>query len=52
MPGIEADALYKYEILAKNGELMALKTDPFAFFCEQAPGTAGDRVRPRTLSME
>ncbi|MBL8585597.1 MAG: 1,4-alpha-glucan branching protein GlgB [Bradyrhizobiaceae bacterium] len=41
MPGIAAGALYKYEILAQNGELMALKTDPFAFFCEQAPGTAG-----------
>ena len=41
MPGIAAGALYKYEILGKNGELMALKTDPFAFFCEQAPGTAG-----------
>ena len=41
MPGIEAGALYKNEILAKNGDLMALKTDPFAFFCEQAPGTAG-----------
>ncbi len=41
MPGIEAGALYKYEILARNGKLMALKTDPFAFFCEQAPGTAG-----------
>jgi 1,4-alpha-glucan branching enzyme len=40
LPGIEAGALYKYEILAKNGESIALKTDPFAFFCEQAPGTA------------
>ena len=41
LPGIEPGALYKYEILAKSGELVALKTDPFAFFCEQAPGTAG-----------
>ena len=41
MPGIEEGTLYKYEILSKSGELTALKTDPFAFFCEQAPGTAG-----------
>jgi 1,4-alpha-glucan branching enzyme len=41
MPGLAEGMLYKYEILAKGGRLMALKTDPFAFFCEQAPGTAG-----------
>ena len=41
MPGLAEGMLYKYEILAKGGRLMALKADPFAFFCEQAPGTAG-----------
>ncbi len=41
MPGLAQGMLYKYEILAKGGRLMALKVDPFAFFCEQAPGTAG-----------
>jgi 1,4-alpha-glucan branching enzyme len=41
MPGLSESILYKYEILAKGGRLMALKADPFAFFCEQAPGTAG-----------
>ncbi len=40
LPGIGEDALYKYEIASKDGKLMALKVDPFAFFCEQAPGTA------------
>ncbi|MCW5698752.1 MAG: 1,4-alpha-glucan branching protein GlgB [Rhodospirillales bacterium] len=41
LPALEGDTLYKYEIASKNGKLMALKADPFAFFCEQAPGTAG-----------
>ncbi|MFO1128950.1 MAG: 1,4-alpha-glucan branching protein GlgB [Rhodospirillales bacterium] len=41
LPGLDEGCLYKYEILSKDGKLMALKVDPFAFFCEQAPGTAG-----------
>ncbi|MEJ2122707.1 MAG: 1,4-alpha-glucan branching protein GlgB [Alphaproteobacteria bacterium] len=41
LPGLTEDALYKYEIATDKGELMALKADPFAFFYEQAPGTAG-----------
>lgn len=41
LPGLDEGLLYKYEILSKDGKLMALKVDPFAFFCEQAPGTAG-----------
>ena len=41
LPGLTEGLLYKYEILAKDGKLMALKVDPFSFFCEQAPGTAG-----------
>jgi 1,4-alpha-glucan branching enzyme len=40
MPGLDEGILYKFEILSKNGDLMALKVDPFAFFCEQSPGTA------------
>ena len=40
MPGLTEGLLYKYEILSKEDKLMALKVDPFAFFCEQAPGTA------------
>ena len=40
LPGIEEGLLYKYEIASQEGRLMALKVDPFAFFCEQAPGTA------------
>jgi 1,4-alpha-glucan branching enzyme len=40
LPALPEGSLYKYEILAKKGELLSLKQDPFAFFCEQAPGTA------------
>ena len=41
VPGLGEGALYKYEIASKDDKLMALKVDPFAFFCEQAPGTSG-----------
>ena len=40
IPGLGEGELYKYEILGKDGRLQALKQDPFAFFCEQSPGTA------------
>jgi 1,4-alpha-glucan branching enzyme len=39
IPGIEAGALYKYEILTRDGDIR-LKADPFAFKLEQHPGTA------------
>ncbi|MBK8906448.1 MAG: 1,4-alpha-glucan branching protein GlgB [Rhodospirillales bacterium] len=41
IPGVREGELYKYEIATRKGELLSLKLDPFAFFCEQAPGTAG-----------
>jgi 1,4-alpha-glucan branching enzyme len=40
VPGIGEGELYKYEILGADGSLLALKQDPFAFYCEQSPGTA------------
>ncbi len=40
IPGIGEGALYKFEILGMEGALMPLKTDPYAFFMEQSPGTA------------
>jgi 1,4-alpha-glucan branching enzyme len=39
VPGLEAETLYKYEILARDGALR-VKTDPMAFKIEQHPGTA------------
>ncbi|MCB1778329.1 MAG: 1,4-alpha-glucan branching protein GlgB, partial [Candidatus Competibacteraceae bacterium] len=39
VPGLTEGALYKFEILARNGNIF-LKTDPFAFHTETPPGTA------------
>jgi 1,4-alpha-glucan branching enzyme len=39
VPGVQAGALYKYEIKTQEGALR-LKTDPFAFAMEVPPGTA------------
>jgi 1,4-alpha-glucan branching enzyme len=39
VPGVEAGALYKFEILSADGHLL-LKTDPFAAAMELPPGTA------------
>ena len=40
VPGIAAGEIYKYEIKAASGEIMALKADPFGFRAEQPPATA------------
>ncbi len=39
IPGVREGALYKFEILTREG-LPRLKTDPFAFKMEQSPGTS------------
>lgn len=39
IPGLAEGELYKFEILARNGNIF-LKTDPFAFHTEVPPGTA------------
>lgn len=39
IPGVEPGAIYKYEIRAPGGATR-IKTDPFAFTMEQAPGHA------------
>jgi len=39
VPSLAEGALYKFEILARNGNIF-LKTDPFAFHTETPPGTA------------
>ena len=41
LPGVEEGALYKYEVATRKNELLTLKLDPFAFFCERPPGNAG-----------
>ncbi len=36
LPGLQAGALYKYEILSQQGGLQALKADPYAFAFERS----------------
>ncbi|MFN3548392.1 MAG: 1,4-alpha-glucan branching protein GlgB [Mesorhizobium sp.] len=40
IPGLEAGATYKYEVLGVHGEVLPLKADPLAFAAEQPPATA------------
>jgi 1,4-alpha-glucan branching enzyme len=40
IPRIAAGALYKYEILGADGNVLPLKADPVAFAAEAPPGTA------------
>jgi 1,4-alpha-glucan branching enzyme len=40
LPDIAVGAHYKYEIVGRDGELLPLKSDPFAFAGEMRPGTA------------
>jgi len=40
VPGVQAGALYKYELADAAGELLPLKADPFAFAAELRPHTA------------
>jgi 1,4-alpha-glucan branching enzyme len=37
IPGIEAGALYKYELLAADGSLLPHKADPFGFSAQRPP---------------
>ncbi|PID58067.1 1,4-alpha-glucan branching enzyme [candidate division KSB3 bacterium] len=40
IPDMKEDELYKYEVQTSLGHLY-LKTDPFAFYCQQRPETSG-----------
>jgi 1,4-alpha-glucan branching enzyme len=40
LPGVSEGALYKFEILDRNGALLALKSDPLARAMEPPPGNA------------
>ncbi len=48
VPDVQPGALYKFEILARDGQIR-VKTDPFAFKLEQYPGTASIVERPSAL---
>lgn len=40
VPELQENTRYKYEIIARSGERLPLKADPYARFCERSPGTA------------
>ena len=40
IPGLSPGALYKYELRSREGYLLPLKSDPYAFYAEQPPRTA------------
>ena len=40
VPGLEAGAIYKFEIVGAYGETLPLKADPLSFRQQPAPGTA------------
>jgi 1,4-alpha-glucan branching enzyme len=40
LPGVEAGAHYKYELLGPDGALLPLKSDPVGFFAEVRPANA------------
>jgi 1,4-alpha-glucan branching enzyme len=40
VPGVRPGEKYKYEIVARSGQLLPLKSDPFAFGAEMRPSTA------------
>jgi 1,4-alpha-glucan branching enzyme len=46
LPGVEAGAHYKYEIIGPDGEPLPLKADPFAFRSELRPATASIVAAP------
>jgi 1,4-alpha-glucan branching enzyme len=49
VPGVDAGAHYKYEIVSADGALLPLKADPYAFRAEFRPATAsvvGDALPP------
>ena len=48
-PGIEPGARYKYELLSPSGNLLPLRTDPFAFRSEMRPANASIVTAPSTF---
>ncbi|WP_330083663.1 1,4-alpha-glucan branching protein GlgB [Methylocystis iwaonis] len=46
LPGVGSGAVYKYEILGRDGNLLPLKADPFGFEAELRPSTASVVASP------
>ncbi|KEQ14766.1 glycogen branching protein [Endozoicomonas montiporae] len=47
IPGVEEQALYKFELHDQQGNLLPLKADPFGRYSEQYPGLASIVDRPQ-----
>jgi 1,4-alpha-glucan branching enzyme len=47
VPGVTAGDIYKFEIVAPNGALLPLKSDPLAFAAEVRPNTASIVIEER-----
>ena len=50
IPGVKASALYKFELLDRNGHLLPLKADPFARQTERPPATASVVAAPLSVT--
>jgi 1,4-alpha-glucan branching enzyme len=46
VPGIEAGARYKYELVSPEGWMLPLKADPYGFAAERPPATASIVAHP------
>ncbi len=51
IPGLQDDAIYKYEVLTQHGEQL-LKSDPFAFAAEVPPRTGSRLCRREALDLQ
>ena len=52
VPGLNAGALYKYELLGPDGALLPLKADPHAEEAEPPPGTASVVAPPSSYAWQ
>ena len=50
IPGLKAGALYKFELLDRNGHLLPLKADPYARQTELPPATASVVAAPLVVN--
>ena len=50
IPGVEADTLYKYEILSQSHGVLPLKADPMGFAAQHPPETASKVMAPSDFS--
>jgi len=46
VPAARLGSVYKYELLARDGALLPLRSDPYGFAAERLPGTASIVARP------